>query len=72
MSSCANTFFPRFFNSITEIVTLTLQHLEEKQTYRIKENRCFNCRKKNYTAYDCLKKDKIAVISENVSKNSNS
>ncbi len=37
----------------------------------MKKGRCFNCKEKNYTAYNYLKKKKIAVISEGINKNSN-
>ena len=32
----------------------------------MKESRCFSCKEKDYTTYDCSKKGKIATISESV------
>ena len=37
----------------------------------MKKSRCFSYKKKKYTTYDCLKKRKIAIIIENISKNNN-
>ena len=71
-NSRANTSFFRFSSSIMKTVMPTPQHLEEKQTCLIKEGRCFSCKKRGHTAYDCPKKRKIAAISEGVSEDSNS
>ena len=38
----------------------------------MKKNRCFSYKKKDYTAYNCLKKGKIAAISKGISEDSNS
>ena len=70
--SCANSSFFRLFNSITGTVTPTSRHSKEKQAPLMKEGRCFRYKKRGHTPYNCPKKGKIAVISEGISKNSNS
>ena len=47
------------------------RHLNEKWVQFIKEGRCFSCKEKGHTAYNCLKKGKIVAILENVRENSN-
>ncbi len=44
------------------------RHLEEKRTRLIKKGKCFSCKEKGHTAYVCLKKEKIAAISEGISE----
>ena len=53
-------------------MTPTLQHLNEKWTYLIKEKRCFSCKERGYTVYDYLKKRKIATISEGLIEDNSS
>ena len=57
-----NTLFSRFSSLITGTMTLTPQHLVKKQACLIKEGRCFNCKEKGHTTYDCPRKGKIAAI----------
>ena len=38
----------------------------------MKKGRCFSCKEKDHTAYNCSKKGKLAAISKGVSKDSNS
>lgn len=38
----------------------------------MKKDKYFNCEKKGHIAYHCPRKGKIAIISENISKNSDS
>lgn len=45
---------------------LLLQHSDEEQTHLIKKGRRFSYKKKRHTAYDCLRKGKIAAFSESV------
>lgn len=47
------------------------QYLEEKQVILMNESKYFSCKEKGHTAYDCLKKEKIAVMSEDINKDSN-
>ncbi len=68
----ANTSFSRVSSSIIGTMTLMLQQSDEDQARLIKEGRCFSCKEKGHTAYDCLRKGKIAAILEGVSKDSNS
>ena len=71
-NSCVNLSFSYFFSSIMETVTPMPRHLEEEQACLIKEGRCFSCKKRGHIAYNCPKKGKIAAISKDVSKDSNS
>ena len=70
-NSRANISFSYLFSSITGTVTPMPRHLDEKQARLMKEGRCFNCKEKGYTAYNYSKKEKIAAISEGISKDSN-
>lgn len=54
-----------------EIITPMSQYSQKKQAHLVKECKCFCCKERNHTAYDCPKKEKIATISEGVSKKSN-
>ena len=72
INSRANTSFSSLSSSITGTVTPTPQCLGEKQARLMKKGKCFSCKKKGHTAYDCPKKRKIAGISEGMSENSNS
>ena len=38
----------------------------------MKKGKCFSCKKKGHTTYNCSKKGKIAAISESISEDSNS
>ena len=38
----------------------------------MKVKRCFSCKKRGYTTYDCPRKKKIAAFSENVNEGSDS
>ena len=60
-NSCANLSFCRLSSSIMRTVTPTPCHLEQEQTRLMKESKCFSCKKRGYTAYDCSKKRKIAL-----------
>ena len=71
-NSCANTSFSRLSNSITGTIMLTPQHSEKGRARLMKEGRCFSCKERGHTAYNCPKKGKIAAISEGVSEDSNS
>ncbi len=53
-------------------MTPTPQHSDIKQARLMKEGRCFSCKERGHTTYDCLKKGKIAAILEGVSEDSNS
>ncbi len=38
----------------------------------MKESRCFSCKERGHTVYDCPRKRKIAAISEGINKDNNS
>ncbi len=46
------------------------QHSNKEQAHMIKEGKCFSCKEKHHTAYNCLRKGKIVAISESISKDS--
>ena len=48
------------------------QHLDEKQACLMKEGRCFSCKERGHTTYDCPRKGKIAAILKSISKDSDS
>lgn len=52
-------------------MTFMAENSDKKQIGWVKENKCFICKEKTYTAYDCPKKSKILAISERVSKDNN-
>ena len=68
----ANTSFSCLFSSIIGTMISTPQHSDEKRGRLIKESRCFSCKKRGHTTYDCLRKGKIAAILEIMSEDSNS
>lgn len=47
---------------------LTPEHSDEKQTHLMKKGKCSDGKEKRYTACDCLRKNKIAVMLEGISK----
>lgn len=53
-------------------MTLIPQYLDEKQVYLLKKITCFSYKKKSCTTYDCLRKEKIVVMSKSISKDNNS
>ena len=65
-------FFSRVSSSISRIISLMPRHSENNQVQLMKERRCFSCKKRSHTAYDCRKKRKIIFISEGVSESSDS
>ncbi len=67
-----NTLFLRFSSSITGTITPRPQHSDEEQVRLMREGRCFSCKERGHTAYDCPRKGKIAALSESISKDSNS
>ncbi len=53
-------------------MTPTPHHSDEERARLMKEGRCFSCKERGHTAYDCPRKVKIAAILEGVSEDSNS
>ena len=53
-------------------MTLTPQYLDEKQAHLMRKGRCFSCKEKGHTVYDCLRKGKIAAISEGLIEDNSS
>ncbi len=53
-------------------MTPTPQYSDKKRARLMKEGRCFSCKERGHTAYDCPRKEKIAAMLEGVSKNSDS
>ena len=72
INTCANTPLSRLSSSISGTMSPTPRHSEEERARLMKEGRCFSCKEKGHTAYDCLRKGKIAAISEGVSEGSDS
>ena len=68
----ANTLLSHLSSSISWTMSPTPQHSEEKRARLMKKRRCFSCKEKGHIAYDCLRKRKIAAISEGVSEGSDS
>ena len=68
----ANISFSCLSSSITGIITPTTQHSDEKWARLMKKGRCFSCKERGHTIYDCPRKEKIAAISENISEDSDS
>ena len=68
----ANSSFSRLSNSIMGTMTPMPQHSNEKRARLMKEGKYFSCKERGHTTYDCLKKGKIAAISEGVSEDSDS
>ncbi len=71
-NTCANTSFLRLSSSIIRIMTPTLQYSDKKQARLIKEGRCFSCKERGHTAYDCPRKGKIVAILESINEDSDS
>ncbi len=65
-----NISFLRLSISITGIMKSTPQHSDEERASLMKEGRCFSYKKRVHTTYDCPRKEKIAAISESISKDS--
>ena len=57
-NNCTNTSFFYLSSSITRILILASQNLNEKQIYLIKKNRCFSYKEKRHTTYNYSKKEK--------------
>ena len=53
-------------------MTPTPQNLDEERVRLMKEGRCFSCKERGHTAYDCPSKGKIAAILKGVSEDSDS
>ena len=68
----ANTSFSRLSSSILGTMTPTPQYSDEERARLMKEGRCFSCKEKGHTAYNCPRKGKVAAISEGVSEDSDS
>ena len=59
-----NIFFSCLFNILQGIIILTPQNLDAKIARLMKERKCFNCKKKGHTIFNCLKKAKISAITD--------
>ena len=68
----ANTPLSCLSSSISGTMSSTPRHSEKERAWLMKEGRYFSCKKKDHTTYGCLKKGKIAAISEGVSEGSDS
>lgn len=67
-----NTLFPHLSSSNMGTMIPTPQYSYKERVCLIKEGQYLSCKKMGHTTYDCPKKKTIAVISEDVSKNSDS
>ena len=68
----ANIPFSRLSSFTMRTMTPTPQHLDEERARLMKEGRCFSCKERGHTAYDCPRKGKIAAISEGLIEDNSS
>ncbi len=71
-NTCINNSFSCFFNSIMGTMILTIHHSDKKQAHLMEGSRYFSCKERGHTAYNCLRKGKIAAISKRVSEDNDS
>lgn len=70
--TCTNTLFFRLSSSILKNLTFTSQNEDKKKTLINNEKRYFSCKEKAHIVYHCFIKEKIAAITELMSKTNNS
>ena len=59
-----NTSFLRLSNILQGTITFTSRNLDTKTSWLIKEERCFNYKRRGHTMLNCPKKAKISTITE--------
>lgn len=71
-NTCTNILFSRLLSFILRILKSTSQYLYEEQVCLMREGRYFNCKKRYYITYDCLKRGKIIIVSKSLDNKNNS